>query len=124
MENKDNQVWSDATNALLVKVITEKVSPKVPFFLRPLTKPVVKVGLKTLNKQASKVVPDSIDYYINESINKAIEGDYDSAAAAIGIAGDTLVDIPMLDDAHERNMFVTVTQALVYAIKGWIEKKK
>lgn len=124
MENKDNQVWSDATNTLLTKVITEKIKPSVPVIVRPLVSPAVKMCLGIVNKQAAKIVPDSVDNYINTAINKAIEGDYDAAAAAIGIAGDTLVDIPLLDDAHEKNMFVTVAQAIVYAIKGWIEKKK
>jgi hypothetical protein len=117
---KDNVVWQASTTDLLVDLITDAVKPKVPVLVRGLTKPVV----KSANKYASKVIPDKVDKFINDAIVLGNAGEWDKAAKSIGKAGDTLVDIPNLDDAHEEALFVSVAQAIVNGVKAWIENKK
>ena len=117
-------VFTNETKALLKSIISDAIKTKVPVLIRPLIKPAVGIALNVLNNLGDKFIPDKVDYYINEAIVKANAKEWDNAAAAIGIAGDVLVDIPNVDDAHERNLFVTIAQAIVHGIRVWIEKKR
>lgn len=112
------------TTGLVVDVINESVNNKVPFFLRPLVKPALNVGMNLFNKYADKIIPDKIDALINSSITKAHAGDWNGAAKDIGIAGDSLVDIKFINDENEEKLFVSIAQSLVQGIKTWIESKK
>ena len=122
--SNENQVWTDSTTKLLVDVITNAVKPKVKFLLRGLVRPAVKIAVKTANKYSAKIVPDKVDVYVNDAIIKANNGDWDAAAEQIGIAGDLLVDIPGVDDDHEKKLFVSIAQAIVNGVKSWIDNKK
>lgn len=121
---KDKQVWSESTTKLLVGVVTDAIKPKVNLFIRGLIKPAVKIGVEMSNKYLAKVIPDSVDGYVNDAIIKANDGDWDSAAEYIGLAGDELVDIPGVDDDHEKQLFVSIAKAIVNGVKSWIENKK
>ena len=120
----DGTVWKSSTTDLLVDIISKAVKPKVPFLARGLVKPAVKIAIKTVNKYSDKVVPDKVDTLVNDAIVKASEKDWDGAAECIGLAGDMLVDIPQIDDEHERQLFVIIAQALVQGVKTYIESKK
>ena len=120
----DGRVWTKSTTKLLVGIIGEAVKPKVPFLVRGLINPAIKIALKTSNTYLDRVIPDEIDGFVNDAIIKGYEGDWDNAAIDIGLAGDMLVDIPNLDDEHEKKLFVTIAQAIVQSVKTWIENKK
>ena len=120
----NNQFLTKETNDLVKDIIVEAVKPKVPFLLRALVSPSVGIVLNLVNKYADKVVPDSVDGYINIAIKEAHTGNYNLAAASIGKAADTLIDIPNVDDVHESNLFISIAQAIVQGVKVWIEKKK
>ena len=108
----------------MVDVITDAVKPRVGFMVRGLVRPAVRIAVKTANKYSAKFVPDKVDEYVNSAIIKANDGDWDGAAEQIGIAGDVLVDIPGVDDDHEKALFVSIAQAIVSGVKSWIESKK
>lgn len=118
------EVLTKETSDLVIGLLTDKIKPKVPFMLRPLVKPALGVGVGALNKMGGQCIPDSVDKYINEAIIRGHRGDWDNAAAAIGMAADELIDIPNIDDAHESNVFVTISQAIVQGVRVWIEKKR
>lgn len=122
--NEDERVWKPETTELLVGIISEAVKPKVPFMFRGLVKPAVNIAVKTLNSKASKFVPDKIDNLINDAIVAGVAGDWDLASANIGAAADELVDIPTMPDEYEKQLFVSITAAIIQSIKYWIEKKK
>lgn len=124
MSNKDEQVWSKETTELLVGIISDAVKPRVGFMVRGLVRPAVKIAVKTANKYSARVVPDMVDRYVNSAIIKANDGDWDGAAEQIGIAGDVLVDIPGVDDDHEKALFVSIAQAIVSGVKSYIESKR
>lgn len=117
-------IWTEKTTELLVEVIGKELKPKVPFFLRGLVDPTVRMAIKALNKFGGKHVPDKIDDLVNDAIVAGYEGDWDLASVNIGVAADMLVDIPSLDDEHEKQLFVSITAAIVNAIKYWISKNK
>ena len=118
------EVFSKSTASLLVRVITDAIKPHVVVLLRPLIKPAVGIGINVSNKFLGKFIPDEIDPLLNSAIQKANEGEWDSAAEDIGLAGNMLVDIPNVDDEHERKLFVSIAQAIVNGVKSWIENKK
>jgi len=120
----DGKVWSDSTSGLLVDIVSEAIKPRIGFLVRGLVKPAVKIVIKVSNQYLSKVVPDSIDGYVNDAIVFGHNGEWDAAAEAIGEAGDVLVDIPGVDDDHEKQLFVSIAQAIVNGVKTWIETKK
>lgn len=120
----DNRVWKKETTELLVEIISEAVKPKVPVLFRGLVKPAVNIAVKTLNSKASKFVPDIIDNLINDAIVAGVDGDWDEASVNIGAAADVLIDVPTLPDEYEKQLFVSITAAIIQSIKYWIEKKK
>lgn len=118
----DGIFLSEETSKMVVDVIHDSVAKKVPFVIRGLVKPAIRIGMNMLNKYADQVIPDKIDGLINSAIQKANSGDWIGASVDIGEAGDALVDIKYLDDANERMLFVSIAQSLVQGIKTWIEK--
>ncbi len=120
----DGRVWKKETTELLVGIISDAVKPKVPYVFRGLVKPAVNIAVKTLNEKASKFVPDKIDNLINDAIVAGAANDWDLASTNIGVAIDELVDIPLMDDEHEKQMMVSVVAAIANTIKAWIERKR
>lgn len=118
----DKKIWTDETTELLATVISDAVKSKVPFILRPLTKPATKVIIGLINTKADAFVPDSIDDYVNSAINLGYEGKWDEAAEQVALAADLLIDIPSVEDEYESKLFVALTQAIVNGIRVWIEK--
>jgi len=112
------------TTKLVVGLITDAIKPKVPFIIRTLVKPVVKIGVNKLNELGGKYIPDEVDNYINTAVVEIHKGNYDVAAESIGVAADLLVDIPSLDAEHEKKLFVSIAQAIVNSVKTIIESKK
>lgn len=120
----DGKIFTKETTDLIVKAISDGLSKKVPFFARPLLKPAVKIAVNTLSKYGDKVIPDKVDDLINEAITLGFAKDFDGAAEAIGEAGDMLVNIPGIDDEHEKKLFISIAQAIVNGIETWIKNKK
>ncbi|ANS04917.1 hypothetical protein [uncultured Mediterranean phage] len=120
----ENVIWTPETTGLLVDITYKAVSKKIPILFRPLLKPALKIGIKTINKTGSKYVPDEVDVYINNAIVKAYNKDWEGASEDVGIAADTLINIPAIDDEHERKLFVSIAQAIVNGVKTWIEDKR
>ncbi len=119
----DGKVFTNKTTDLLVKVGNDNLRKNVPFMLRGLVKPVLRICINMVSKWGDKVIPDKVDIYINSAVQKGYEKEWDEAAVDIGVALDALINIKTIDPEHERNMFVSIAQALVNGIEGWINNR-
>jgi len=120
----DGKIWTKETTELLVDIAYDAFGKKVPFFLRGLVKPALRMIIKLINEKADKVVPDKIDTFVNDAIVKASNKDFEGAATDIALAGDLLVDIPVLDNEQEKKLFITIATAIVQAVENWIASKR
>jgi len=120
----DGKIWTKETTELLVDIAYDAFGKKVPFFLRGLVKPALRMAIKLINEKADKVVPDKIDTFVNDAIVKASNKDFEGAATDIALAGDLLVDIPVLDNEQEKKLFITIATAIVQAVENWIASKR
>lgn len=118
----DGKIFTQKTKSLIVKTAYSGI--KVPFWLKPFVKPAIKVALNFIEKQGDKIVPDKIDYLINNSISETINGNYDKASNQAGIALNMVIDIPMIDETTEHNLFSDGIRLIIRVIQDWIEKRK
>jgi len=118
----DGKVFTKETTNKLVKVISDLLN--LPFYLKWIATTVIKMALNFLNEKADKYVPDSIDPIINESINLTLSGDYDAASEKVGTALANVIDIPLLDEDDEHNLFVNAISFILRLVNKWINKKK
>ena len=120
----DGQVFTPETKELIVDAAFDGLKPKVPFWLRPFLKPALKALLNFLDKQGDKIIPDKVDKLINLAIKLVIEGDYDGASYHAAEALNIVVDLPLIDEDTEHNMFRDAVRLIIRIIQDWIEKKR
>lgn len=120
----DGKVFSKETEERIVFLVADAVKGKVPLIVRPLVKPAVGIVVGIVNKQLDKVIPDKIDGLLNEAFKYGDKDQWDLAADKVGEAADMLVDIPLVDDNKEKELFVSIAQVIVNAVKTWIDGRK
>ncbi len=118
----DGKVFTEETKELLIKTAVEGI--KVPFWAKPFLKPALRATLSFIEPKADKVVPDKIDPLINNAITATIEGDYDRASNQAAVALNMVVDIPLVGEVTEHQMFQDAVRLIIRVIQNWIEKKK
>jgi hypothetical protein len=122
----DGKLLTDKTKDILVEFIYQKAKDRLPKWVRLFG--ILKVGIRFLinylNDKGDKVIPDEIDIYINESIVKFNEGQFDAAVAAIANAENKLINLPNMDETQEYGVWYANSYALVLNIKALIEKTK
>lgn len=117
-----SEVLTQATKDLIVKTVANEV--KVPFWVKPFLKPVTRIAVNFLDSKGSKVIPDEVDPMINNAITAGINGDFDKASESAATALNIVIDIPLLDEDHEQEMFVGGIRFLIQVVQAWIDKKK
>lgn len=117
-----SEVLTQATKDLIVKTVASEV--KVPFWVKPFLKPVTRIAINFLDDKGSKVIPDNVDPLINEAITAGVNGDFDKASESAATALNIVIDIPLLNEDHEQEMFVGGVKFLIQVIQSWIAKKK
>lgn len=118
----DGKVFQEETKVAIVKMIDDAV--KLPFWAEPFDGIAAKGLVNFIDKEGDKYIPDKFDPVINETVNLAIAGKYEDAAAKAGEALDAAIDIPYAPDEIEALLFVDGAKFIVRFIQNWIEKKK
>lgn len=120
----DGIIFTDKTTDLLVKLGNDNLRKKAPFFLRGLVKPALRIAINLVSKWGDKVVPDKVDVYINSAIDKGYSKDWDAAAIDVGMALAEIIELKRVDPEHEKNLFVSVAQAIINGVGNWIDSNK
>ena len=122
----DGKLLTDETKDILVEFIYKNIKNKAPKWVSffGILKAGIRLLVNYLNDKGDKYIPDEIDMYINEAINKFNDGQIDAAVAAIANAENKLVDLPNMDEIQEYGVWYANSYALVLNIKAFIEKGK
>ena len=120
----DGKVWTKETTQLIVDYLYSRFKEKIPWYLKSISKVILKTVIQFANKFGDKHIPDKVDPLINTAIVAISEKHWDTAGQAIGLAADELVSIKRISGQHKKNAFVAVTMALTDLLKSTIEEKK
>ena len=120
----DGKLFNNKVSDLFVELIFDQIKNKLPWYLKKIAKVLLGIAMGFVNKYGDKVIPDSIDPYLNEAAEKFKVGEIDAAVAALTNAENILVDIPELNETEEYSLLYGNTYTLIVNLKALIEKRK
>jgi hypothetical protein len=118
----DGKVFSKENKDFVVKACDEAV--KLPFYAEPFDGIVFTFLLNWIDKNADKLIPDTLDEAINKVVDAVEVKDWNTASEEAGTAINLLIDIPLFDEQTEQRVFVDALKMIIGLIQTWIANKK
>lgn len=118
----DGKVFSSETKKKAREVLDEVI--KLKGFKELLSDIGLFGVVEAVDYFGDKVIPDEFDTALNDAVSLAIEKDYEGAMEALADLLDSVIDIPVLDDAQEEFVFQQGMKFLIAIIKNWIVKQQ
>ncbi len=116
----DGKVLSKETKRFLAEVFDDLVNSGIAEIFDGT---LILIALNVIDKQADKIIPDTMDAQLNEIALLCGEKKWKEAAEKAAIMADEKIDVPFLDDEMERKAFIAVADAIVSLVQLWISKK-
>ena len=108
------------------KALSQKVDDvlKLKGFLELVDGYLARILISIIDDQAIDKLKEAVKVKLAAVADAVIDEDYDAAELALSDLGNSLIDIPGLDEEAEGMIFQGAVQLLRGAIQKWVDSKK